>query len=106
MDLKKQPFPFEPASCEFVVVVRFLLRELLEPLRACVKPGGFLLYSHFLEGCHLVGPMTPKTESHYLKRGELEALFSADEGFEVVESRESLLPDQRPIVDFLARRVH
>ena len=103
-DLKKKAYPFETDGCAFVVVVRFLLRDILRRIRSSVAPGGYVLYSHFLEGCHEVGPCTPKNESHYFKRGELEALFSEEEGFEVVCAEESALPDGRPIVDFLARR--
>eukprot|EP01063_Lacrimia_lanifica_P039498 TRINITY_DN8690_c0_g3_i1.p1 TRINITY_DN8690_c0_g3~~TRINITY_DN8690_c0_g3_i1.p1 ORF type:complete len:337 (+),score=44.85 TRINITY_DN8690_c0_g3_i1:91-1101(+) len=101
-DLRKA-FPLAPLSTDLVVVVRFLLRDTLESIRACVRPGGFILYSHFLEGCHLVGPKTPKTPSHYFARGELEEIFSADE-FDVVLSQESKLSDERPIIDFIARR--
>eukprot|EP00754_Rhynchopus_humris_P050351 Rhum_TRINITY_DN8916_c0_g2::Rhum_TRINITY_DN8916_c0_g2_i1::g.30584::m.30584 len=104
LDLKKKAFPLDPELCAFVVVVRFLLRDILRRIRSSVKPGGYVLYSHFLEGCHEVGPCTPKTEAHYFKRGELEALFSEEEGFEVVYAEESALPDGRPIIDFLARR--
>eukprot|EP01064_Diplonema_japonicum_P025206 TRINITY_DN3626_c1_g1_i1.p1 TRINITY_DN3626_c1_g1~~TRINITY_DN3626_c1_g1_i1.p1 ORF type:complete len:292 (+),score=31.78 TRINITY_DN3626_c1_g1_i1:54-878(+) len=101
-DLKRDPWPVPPFSVNLVVVVRFLLRETLPGIKASVAPGGFVLYSHFVDGCQLIG--TPKNPKHYFQHGELEDFFCSDGGFETILNEETIISDGRPVVNFLARR--
>lgn len=98
-------FPFRARSADLVVVVRFLHRGTLPLLFDMVAPGGYLLYSHFLDGCQSIGKCSPSTPQGYFFRGELEKMCQdrSDE-FELRVSEESVLDDGRPIINFLARR--
>lgn len=89
-------------AAALLLVVRFLRRPTLDHLWKAVKPGGFVVYEHFLQGCeHFGGPVKP---SQMLYPGELQRVFSAARGFSVIKSEETTLDDGRPIVRFIARR--
>ena len=96
-DLKKT-WPFPPQSFSLVLVVRFLIRDLLEKITNTVGPNGFLLYSHFLDGCQLIS--TPKSPAHYFLRGELRNLVTRNDEFDVSYEEEANLSDGRPVCVF------
>eukprot|EP01062_Namystynia_karyoxenos_P038147 TRINITY_DN27714_c0_g1_i2.p1 TRINITY_DN27714_c0_g1~~TRINITY_DN27714_c0_g1_i2.p1 ORF type:complete len:360 (+),score=84.44 TRINITY_DN27714_c0_g1_i2:69-1082(+) len=97
-DLKKE-WPYPPGLFDLVICVRFLLRSCLGAIRDAVRPGGFILYSHFIDGVQHIG--TPKSPHHYLQHGELHRVFV---GWEILKHKRAFLDDGRPLVDFLARR--
>jgi len=99
--IRDDGLPLRPASVDLVLCVRFLHRPLLKQLARYLRPGGVLLYSHFVDGVQLVG--TPKNPAGYLMHGEL-CEVAAAAGLEVTLHREVTLDDGRPIVEFLARR--
>jgi SAM-dependent methyltransferase len=88
-------------SSDFVVVVRFLRRGVLENLPYAVRKGGFLYYEHFVVGCERFGG--PMRRAQMLEHGELAKLFSRRTGFTVLMDEEHVLADGRPVARFLAR---
>lgn len=89
-------------AAALLLVVRFLRRPILDHLWKAVKPGGFVVYEHFLQGCERFGG--PVKQSQMLRRGELCHVFSAARGFSIINDEECTLHDGRPIVRFIAQR--
>ena len=86
-DLTATPLPRE--RFEAVVVTRYLQRDLFEPIRRAVTPGGFVLYETFTSNqrAHGCGPTSP---DHLLEPGELRERF---EGFDLLFYEEVLRPE-------------
>ncbi|RNF04280.1 type 11 methyltransferase [Trypanosoma conorhini] len=101
-DLKKK-FPIRSEGPDLLHVCRFLHRPSLMMLLRLPRRGGFLVYSHFLDGCQATDAGHPSTINGFFLRGELrQALLGA--GYSVLLERETELPDKRPFVHVLARR--
>lgn len=66
-----------------VLVFRYLHRPLIPVLRACLAPGGMLVYETYLEGQQAYGK--PRNPDHLLRRGELAAWFGDWEVLELFE---------------------
>lgn len=108
-----------PASVDLVLAIRFLHRPLLPALARAVRPGGFLLYHHFVDGVQHSAVGHPKNPAAYLQHGELRSVFvppqvfSGDDGdghaavvaFEACVDFEATLPDGRPTTNFVGRRL-
>eukprot|EP00667_Euglena_gracilis_P015172 EG_transcript_15749 len=94
----QQDWPWEDATVDLVVCIRFLLRSSFPKIAAVLRPGGHLLYSHFLEGC-----AKPRDPRHLLRRGELAAAFGAV-GFTVLQDSEGAIEDGRPVCNFIAMK--
>ncbi len=61
---------FRPACADLVVAVRFLHRPTLPLLFGLVCTGGYLVYSHFLDGCQHTAVGTPTfTQGFFLAGG-------------------------------------
>ncbi|CUG93532.1 rhodanese-like protein, putative [Bodo saltans] len=102
----KNHFPIQHASMDLVLMSRFLYRPALAEMLQLPRPGGYLMISHFLEGCQDTEVGTPSTVEGYLLRGELTRLCAAsDVPYEVCLDEETLLSDGRPMCRFLARRL-
>ena len=99
--IKDAGLPLRPSSLDLILCVRFLHRPLLSKLARYLRPGGFLLYSHFVDGVQHVG--TPKNPAGYHMHDELLEVARAA-GLVVTLHRETTLEDGRPIVEFLAQR--
>ena len=86
-DLTATPLPRE--RFEAVVVTRYLQRDLFEPIRDAVTPGGIVLYETFTSNqrAHGCGPTSP---DHLLEPGELRERF---QGFDVLFYEEVLRPE-------------
>jgi SAM-dependent methyltransferase len=68
-DIESGPWPFAGRSFDAVVVANYLWRERLADLKACVGPGGVLIYETFSVGNERIGkPSNPK---FLLQPGEL-----------------------------------
>ena len=99
-----------PGVVDLLVVVRFLLRPALPFLPSLVRPGGYLLYSHFVDGVQFVGRCTPATEKGFLRHDELLHLWGGDAAvtgaseWMILFHEETVLADSRPIVNFLMQR--
>lgn len=102
-----------PRSVDLVLAVRFLHRPLLPALADAVRPGGVVLYHHFVDGVQHSAVGRPKNPAHILRRGELRTVFPAPpagtggadaDGFDVLVDEETTIADGRPVVNFVARR--
>jgi SAM-dependent methyltransferase len=99
-------FPVQKGVVDLVLMSRFLYRPYLMDLLQLPRVGGFLMVSHFLDGCQHTPVGTPSTVDGYLLRHELASLCkSTESSFDIILDEETLLPDQRPICRFLARRL-
>jgi hypothetical protein len=85
------------------LISRFLHRPSLQATLDTVRIDGFLVYSHFLDGCQHTAVGTPSSPDGFLLKGELEVAVE-EAGFVILECVYTSLPDGRPIVELLARR--
>jgi SAM-dependent methyltransferase len=103
-----RPLPLRPGQLDLIVCVRFLVRPLLPLLAHLLAPGGWLCYSHFVDGVQHSAVGTPASPAHYVMHGELrgKCVPPAGSGIEVdvVVDREDLLADGRPVSNVLLRR--
>lgn len=84
MDLETpEPPSFGVDAFGVVLVFRYLHRPLVPVLRACLAPGGMLVYETYLEGQEAYGK--PRNPDHLLRRGELVAWFGDWEVLELYE---------------------
>lgn len=84
MDLETpEPPSFGVEAFGVVLVFRYLHRPLIPVLRACLAPGGMLVYETYLEGQEAYGK--PRNPDHLLRRGELAAWFGDWEMLELYE---------------------
>jgi SAM-dependent methyltransferase len=86
-DLTQHPLP--SARFDMIVVTRYLQRDLFPALRACVRPGGVVLYETFTTAQQALG-WGPASPDHLLEPGELLRSF---EGFEVLFYEEVSTPE-------------
>nr|CCC94271.1 conserved hypothetical protein [Trypanosoma congolense IL3000] len=100
----KSAFPVRSESIDLLHVCRFLCRPSLQSLVCLPRRGGYLVYSHFLEGCQRTEVGHPSSPAGFFERGELRA-FLENSGYAVLLEEETALPDSRPFVNVLARRV-
>jgi len=96
-DLERE-WPWDKEQADLVVCIRFLVRSLFPKIADVVRPGGYIIYSHFLEGCG-----KPRSPKHFLFRGELAQVFGPPL-FEVLQDAETIIEDGRPVCCFLARK--
>jgi SAM-dependent methyltransferase len=68
-DLEADPWPFEPASFDAVVVCNYLFRSRIDELPALLRPGGVLIYETFARGNEHYG--RPSRPDFLLMPGEL-----------------------------------
>lgn len=84
---------------ELVVVVRYLHRATLKQLKALLKPGGYIVYQTFMQGCEKFG--SPKNPRFLLKANELAEVFS---DFNIILDKVEYLTDGRPTNCFIAQK--
>lgn len=68
-DLERDPWPFEAAAFDAVVVTNYLHRPLFPHLLAALKPSGVLIYETFMAGNAQFG--RPSNPDFLLRPGEL-----------------------------------
>lgn len=73
--------------------------DLSSLCRNLIRPGGFIVYHTFMEGC-----LKPRTKKFLLAPGELKAIFEQENQFEILEDKVIHLDDGRPTSYFLARK--
>jgi len=84
MDLETpEPPSFGVDAFGVVLVFRYLHRPLIPVLRACLAPGGMLVYETYMQGQEAYGK--PRNPDHLLRRGELAAWFGDWEVLELYE---------------------
>ena len=97
-DLKKSGCLTED-TFDLVMVMRFLNRDLFEPIKQMIKPGGWIVFQTFTEGVENFG--SPKNPNFILKPNELSQVF---EDFKIITDRMDELPDGRPVASFIAQK--
>jgi tellurite methyltransferase len=97
-DLEKGEFEIEPARWDLVAMCYYLQRNLFEPAKRGVVPGGILIsIVHVNEPGEEAGP-------HRLRPGELEKYFT---GWEILHRYEGKANDsahRRAVAEIVARR--
>lgn len=68
-DIENDPWPLAGREFDLVLVCNYLWRPLFEPVKACVKPGGWLVWETFADGQQTIG--RPARPDFLLRRGEL-----------------------------------
>lgn len=97
-DLEKHEFPIEMASWDLIVLAYYLQRDLFEPVKLGVKPGGVALVI-----VHLVEPGHEQSRFS-VQPGELARYF---EGWEILHSYEGKPKDpahKRAVAEIVARK--
>lgn len=90
---------------DLVLCCRFLVRALLPKLREMLNPGGFIVYSTFLDlpGVRAFG--RPAGPDHLLQPGELAGQhFGPEQGFVVLRDEVVCTSDGREVSWFVARK--
>jgi tellurite methyltransferase len=78
-DLEAHEYPFDPAAMDLVAICYYLQRDLFEPARRAVRPGGLLLaIVHLVEPGH-------ESSRYSVQPGELATFF---EGWRILHYRE------------------
>jgi tellurite methyltransferase len=97
-DLERQEFPIAEASWDLIVVAYYLQRDLIEPMKRGVKPGGIaLVIVHLMEPGH-------EQSRFSVQPGELAKYF---EGWEILHSYEGKPKDpehKRAVAEIVATR--
>jgi SAM-dependent methyltransferase len=97
-DLEKFEYQIEPASWNLIAICYYLQRDLFEPAKQGVVPGGILISI-----VHITEPGEDPT-AHRLRPGELESYFR---GWEILHRREGRPNDaahKRSVAEIVARR--
>jgi tellurite methyltransferase len=97
-DLEKSEYAIEPAAWDLIIVTYYLQRDLFEPAKRGVKPGGALLSIVLLED-------PGENPGRYrMKPGELAGYFR---DWEILHSYEGLPHDSSPhrVAEIAARRI-
>jgi SAM-dependent methyltransferase len=81
-DLEGGPWPLGDTRFDAIVVVHYLHRPLLAPLRGALAPGGVMLYETFAQGNEAFG--RPRNPDFLLAPGELLAWAHAAPALTVV----------------------
>ncbi|MBZ5698210.1 MAG: methyltransferase domain-containing protein [Acidobacteriia bacterium] len=97
-DLEKSEYRIEDSSWDLIAMCYYLQRDLFEPAKQGVAPGGILLAI-----VHITEPGGEPT-AHRLRPGELERYF---QGWEILHRHEGKANDKahlRPVAEIVARR--
>lgn len=97
-DLERSGFPITPESWDLVAICYYLQRDLMEPAKEGVKPGGSILVI-----VHITENGEAPTKSR-LRPGELAGYFT---GWEILHSYEGKPNDpahRRAVAEIVARR--
>ncbi len=97
-DLEKGEFEIEPSRWDLITICYYLQRNLFEPAKCGIAPGGILIsIVHVTQPGEEIGP-------HRLLPGQLEQYFA---GWEILHRREGKASDaahRRAVAEIVARR--
>lgn len=106
MDAGADPSITGKETYDMIVCVRFLERAFFGRIPELLKPGGFVLYSTFVNGPGTQAFGRPKGEDHLLQPGELaHRYFGPDQGFQVIMDETVLSMEGRELSKFVARKM-
>jgi tellurite methyltransferase len=97
-DLEKGEYQIEPSSWDLIAICYYLQRDLFEPAKGGVMPGGVLLGI-----VHMTEPGEEPTD-HRLRLGELQRNFSGWEILHHYEGKPNDPAHQRWVAEIVARR--
>lgn len=89
-----------------VLAVRYMNRPLTKALPLILPVGAAVCWFHFLRGAELTAIGRPNKAKDLLERGELRGVFeTAPSGdWDVLCDGETVIPDGRPVSEFIAKR--
>ena len=98
-DLERMPLAIE--RYDVVVNCYYLQRDLMDSIRAALKPGGLLIFETYtVDQCAIPGAKGPRRSEHLLERGELLAAF---DDYEILYAGEVVGPS-RAVASLVARK--
>jgi tellurite methyltransferase len=97
-DLEKREYRIEPSAWDLIAICYYLQRDLFEPAKRGVKPGGVLLAI-----VHITEPGEEPTYKR-MKPGELENYFRGWEILHYSEGKPGDQAHQRSVAEIVARR--
>ena len=101
-DIEAHEYTIVPNTWDLIVIAYYLQRDLIEPAKQGVKPGGTLLII-----VHITAAGEEPT-AHRLRPGELRCLyFNGDDGWEVLHEYEGYPHDpshRRGVAEIVARK--
>ena len=97
-DLEKSAFETEPARWDLILMCYYLQRNLFEPAKLGVAPGGVLISI-----VHIIEPGEEPT-AHRLRPGELEKYFAGWEILHRYEGKPNDSAHHRAVAEIVARR--
>jgi SAM-dependent methyltransferase len=80
---EKQEFTIEPAAWDLILMCRYLHRELWEPAKLGLAPGGVLVVTALL-----ADPEGSGAQRFRVRPGELHEYFGGSEGWKIVDQHE------------------
>ena len=87
------------------LAVRYMNRPLARALPALLPAGAFVCWFHFMRGAELTPVGRPNKARDLLEAGELrEAFARAGRGWDVLCDGRTVIPDGRPVSEFVASR--
>ena len=89
------------SSVVVVYAVRYLHKPLMRALASRAAFATAVVWVHFMRGCETTDVGRPSKAKDLLEPGELRAAF---EGWDIVVDAVALLPDGRPVSEFVAIR--
>lgn len=90
-------------SYQLLHCCRFIHRQSLPRFIDGLAEGGFVVYSHFLEGCEKTEIGHPKNSNGFFLRGELESILR-DCHVTILSAEERVLYDGRPMIHVVGRK--
>jgi tellurite methyltransferase len=97
-DLERGEYRIEPSTWDLIAICYYLQRDLFEPAKQGVAPGGVLLVI-----VHITEPGEEPTYKR-LKSGELESYFQDWEILHSYEGRPNDVAHRRSVAELVARR--
>jgi tellurite methyltransferase len=98
-DLERGYFEIQPEAYDLVCGCYYLQRDLLEPMKAGVRPGGMLVAI-----VHLAGPEQPEGTPTRARAGELQSYFAEWEVLHYYEGLPTEGCHQHPVAELVARK--
>ncbi|GAB5585535.1 hypothetical protein Unana1_00435 [Umbelopsis nana] len=91
-----------PQQYDLIITIRFLVRSLLPQIPLLLKPGGYMILSHFVE--HDQYTYDQPRLDHRLQVNELANLYGAMPGMTIIVDEIEEVEDGRPVNSVIVRK--